>query len=344
MGDPENFRATDDLKTLLGYQVKAFVASEKDIQTALERYFPEGDQESITELIGELASDEDLALFKDRGDSIDLAELKEMAELNPVKKLLNLVLLQAIKEKASDIHFEPFDDEFKMRYRIDGVLYEMVPPPRFVALAIASRIKVMANLDISERRLPQDGRIELRLRGLPIDLRVSVLPTMFGESVVLRVLDRSNVQLSLDKLGFRFFSFVPLLSPSILPTLTTTSLFRILTFGRSFHADHQPLVLELNLHRNTFRRRVEPMGRRCAKFAGRQLSRFLPAFDDLSKATEKIGLYKILAAVLQKLPRQLRLGGKLRDPQIERDQKLVAQLELRHRGAATNAGHRKFTF
>ena len=203
MGDPENFRATDDLKTLLGFQVKAFIASEKEIQTALERYYPEGDQESISELIGELSDNEDLALFRDRGDSIDLAELKEMAELNPVKKLLNLVLLQAIKEKASDIHFEPFDDEFKMRYRIDGVLYEMVPPPRFVALAIASRIKVMANLDISERRLPQDGRINLQLRGRPIDLRVSVLPTMFGESVVLRVLDRSNVQLSLDKLGFR---------------------------------------------------------------------------------------------------------------------------------------------
>ena len=203
MGDPENFRATDDLKTLLGFQVKAFIASEKEIQTALERYYPEGDQESISELIGELSDNEDLALFRDRGDSIDLAELKEMAELNPVKKLLNLVLLQAIKEKASDIHFEPFDDEFKMRYRIDGVLYEMVPPPKFVALAIASRIKVMANLDISERRLPQDGRINLQLRGRPIDLRVSVLPTMFGESVVLRVLDRSNVQLSLDKLGFR---------------------------------------------------------------------------------------------------------------------------------------------
>jgi type IV pilus assembly protein PilB len=203
MSDPENFRATDDLKTLLGFQIKAFIAGEKDIQTALERYYPEGAQESITQLIGELADNEDLAMFKDRGDSIDLAELKEMAELNPVKKLLNLVLLQAIKDKASDIHFEPFDDEFKMRYRIDGVLYEMVPPPRFVAMAIASRIKVMASLDISERRLPQDGRIELQLKGMPIDLRVSVLPTMFGESVVLRVLDRSNVQLSLEKLGLR---------------------------------------------------------------------------------------------------------------------------------------------
>ena len=109
----------------------------------------------------------------------------------------------AIKEKASDVHFEPFEDEFKMRYRIDGVLYEMVPPPRYVALAISSRIKVMANLDIAERRMPQDGRIELLVKGAPIDLRVSVLPTMFGESIVLRVLDRSNVQLKVDRLGLR---------------------------------------------------------------------------------------------------------------------------------------------
>jgi len=112
-------------------------------------------------------------------------------------------LLQAIKDKASDIHFEPFEDEFKMRYRIDGVLYEMMPPPAHIAPAISSRIKVMANLDIAERRLPQDGRIELSVNNQPIDLRVSVLPTMFGESVVMRVLDRSNVQLDLDKLGMR---------------------------------------------------------------------------------------------------------------------------------------------
>ena len=203
MDNPDNFLATDDLKTLLGFRIKASICTAKQLQTALDRYYPEREQESITGLIDELADDEDLAAFQDRGDSIDLAELKEMAELNPVKKLLNLVLLQAIKDKASDIHFEPFEDEFKMRYRIDGVLYEMVPPPRYVALAIASRIKVMANLDISERRMPQDGRIQLQLKGSPIDLRVAVLPTMFGESVVLRVLDRSNVQLSLDKVGMR---------------------------------------------------------------------------------------------------------------------------------------------
>ncbi len=203
MDDPDNFRASDDLTTLLGYTITASLCKADELQTALDRFYPEGEQESIGALIGELSDDEDLARFEGRGDSIDLAELKEIADLNPVKKLLNLVLLQAIKDKASDIHFEPFEDEFKMRYRIDGVLYEMVPPPRYVALALASRIKVMSSLDIAERRLPQDGRIELTLKGRPIDLRVSVLPTMFGESIVLRVLDRANVELSLDRIGMR---------------------------------------------------------------------------------------------------------------------------------------------
>ena len=124
-----------------------------------------------------------------------------MAEAAPVRKLLNMVLLLAIKDKASDIHFEPFEDEYKMRYRVDGVLYELVPPPRHLAPAIASRIKVMSNLDIAERRLPQDGRIELNIGGNSVDIRVSTLPTMFGESVVLRILDRSVVQLDLEKLG-----------------------------------------------------------------------------------------------------------------------------------------------
>ena len=128
---------------------------------------------------------------------------RRFSEDNKVVKLLNLVLLQAIKDKASDIHFEPFEDEFKMRYRIDGVLYEMVPPPPHLALPIVSRIKVMANLDIAERRLPQDGRIELTVAANPIDLRISVLPTMYGESVVMRVLDRSNIELEIDRIGLR---------------------------------------------------------------------------------------------------------------------------------------------
>lgn len=197
---PDNFRATDDLSTLLGMAVNAKVASQSAIESALERYYAEEDG-SINELIGEIEDDFTLNQFEGRDASIDLDELKELADSNPVKKLLNLVLLQAIQDGAADIHFEPFEDEFKMRYRIDGVLYEMVPPPRHIAVAISSRIKVMASLDIAERRLPQDGRIALVVQGRPVDLRVSILPTMFGESVVLRVLDRSQVELDLAKLG-----------------------------------------------------------------------------------------------------------------------------------------------
>jgi len=203
LASPDNFQATDDLKTLMGFNIKPFISSPDQIEAALNRYYPEDKVETINDLIDELAGDEDLAKLEGRGESIDLDELKEAAESNPVKKLLNLVLLQAIRDKASDIHFEPFEDEFKMRYRIDGVLYEMVPPPRHIAMAIASRIKVMANLNIAERRLPQDGRIELMVGGNPVDLRVAVLPTMFGESVVMRVLDRSNVRLDLDRIGLR---------------------------------------------------------------------------------------------------------------------------------------------
>jgi type IV pilus assembly protein PilB len=203
LSSPDNFAATDDLRTLMGFNVKSMIATEEGITTSLGRYYPEDTVESINDLIEEIAGDQDLAAFEGRGESIDLDELKDLAESAPVKKLLNLVLLQAIRDKASDIHFEPFEDEFKMRYRVDGVLYEMVPPPRYLSVAIASRIKVMANLDIAERRMPQDGRIALTVGGHPVDLRVAVLPTMGGESVVLRVLDRANVSLDLERLGFR---------------------------------------------------------------------------------------------------------------------------------------------
>ncbi|MDX1682963.1 MAG: GspE/PulE family protein, partial [Phycisphaeraceae bacterium] len=147
--------------------------------------------------------DDDLKHLEDRGASIDLKDLVAAADDNKVKRLVNLVLMQAIKDKASDVHIEPFEDELKLRYRIDGVLYEMVPPPKHLAIAITSRIKVMAGLDIAEHRVPQDGRIELTVGGEPVDLRVAVLPTMFGESVVMRILDRSNVSLDLEKVGLR---------------------------------------------------------------------------------------------------------------------------------------------
>ncbi len=202
LDSPDNFRATDDLSTLMGFKVDAKVADEDAIAEALQKYYPEEDS-GMSELIGELEGDSVLTEFQGRDQSIDLEDLKELAESNPVKKLLNLVLLQAIRDKASDVHFEPFEEEYKMRYRIDGVLYEMVPPPKHIAVALSSRIKVMADLDIAERRLPQDGRIPLVVGGNPIDLRVSVLPTMFGESVVLRILDRTQVDLKLEMLGLR---------------------------------------------------------------------------------------------------------------------------------------------
>ncbi len=202
MASHENFRALDDLRSLFGYTVEAKIGDPEQIEKLIQKHY-QAAAESLNEILGELSNDESLKELKNRGESIDLDAVSEAANSNPVRKLINLVLMQAIKDKASDIHFEPFEDEFKMRYRIDGVLYEMMPPPNHIAPAIASRIKVMSNLDIAERRLPQDGRIELNVNNQPIDLRVSVLPTMFGESVVMRVLDRSNVQLDLDKIGLR---------------------------------------------------------------------------------------------------------------------------------------------
>lgn len=204
LDNPDNFRATDDLSTLMGFKVTAKITDSDALESALNKYY-EGQEESegFNELISEIQGDGFLSEFAGRNQSIDLDELKELSESNPVKKLLNLVLMQAIRDKASDIHFEPFENEYKMRYRIDGILYEMIPPPKHIAAALSSRIKVMASLDIAERRLPQDGRISLTVQGNPVDLRVSILPTMFGESVVLRVLDRSQLSLDLEKLGLR---------------------------------------------------------------------------------------------------------------------------------------------
>jgi type IV pilus assembly protein PilB len=202
MKSADNFRAIDDLKLLMGYQVKPVIAPAAQIDKLLGSKYG-GEDESLSHLIHDMSDDKHLGEFSDRGASIDLDSLLEAADDNKVKRLLNLVLLQAIKDKASDIHFEPFEDEFKMRYRIDGILYEMIPPPRHLAMPIVSRIKVMANLDIAERRMPQDGRIELTVNNNPVDLRISVLPTMNGESVVMRVLDRSNIQLDLEKIGLR---------------------------------------------------------------------------------------------------------------------------------------------
>ncbi len=203
MCEPQKLSVLDELRSFLGYDIRAAVTTEKDILKALERYYAVGG-ESVESLISDMESDEELvkaAEQMERDGPLDLTSVEALADSAPVRKLLNMVFLLAIKDHASDLHFEPFENEFKIRIRADGILYEMVPPPRHLAVAITTRIKVMADLDIAERRLPQDGRIQLSVGGHPVDMRVSVLPTMFGESVVLRILDRSVVMLDLDVVG-----------------------------------------------------------------------------------------------------------------------------------------------
>jgi type IV pilus assembly protein PilB len=201
--NPQNLSIQDEMRTFLGFDIRMVVATEPDVNKALERYYSAA-TESFESVVNDLATDKKLAAAAQAvaGEgTIDLTSIEALADSAPVRKLLNMILLLAIKDHASDIHFEPFEDEFRIRIKADGVLYEMVPPPRHLAFAITTRIKVMANLDIAERRLPQDGRIELSVGGHPVDMRISVLPTMFGESVVMRVLDRSVVSLDLDKIG-----------------------------------------------------------------------------------------------------------------------------------------------
>ena len=202
MCDPQKLSVVDELRSFLGYDVRAVVASEKDVLKALSRYYAAGG-ESVETLIADMEQDGNLAAAAAALEKgvLDLTGAEALADSAPVRKLLNMVLLLAIKDSASDLHFEPFENEFKIRIRADGVLYEMVPPPRHLAFALTTRIKVMANLDIAERRVPQDGRIRLTVGGHPVDLRVSVLPTMFGESVVIRILDRTVVMLDLEAVG-----------------------------------------------------------------------------------------------------------------------------------------------
>ena len=196
---PDNLSVLDDLRFSLPEvsNFKAKVANEDQVKKAIEVYYQDG-ASNMDELLAGVGT-----AAMEGGESDDLAQLEADANAGPVVKLLNMILLQAIRDRAADIHLEPFEHEFKVRYRVDGVLYEMMPPPIHLARSVISRVKVMANLDIAETRLPQDGRIELNVGGNPIDLRVSTLPTMYGESVVMRILDRSNLALDLEKLGFR---------------------------------------------------------------------------------------------------------------------------------------------
>jgi type IV pilus assembly protein PilB len=201
LADPRNVHALDDLRFILNCKVAGAIAPQNQIKELIQKFYG-SDTESMRDLL-EGIGEEDLAGLPMEADQMDARRIEDVVNAPPVVRFLNLVLLTAIKDQASDIHFEPFEREFKIRYRIDGTLLEIAPPPRQLALAIISRIKIMANMDIAERRVPQDNRIELVVGGNPIDLRVSTLPTVFGESCVMRVLDRSVVALDLERLGMR---------------------------------------------------------------------------------------------------------------------------------------------
>jgi type IV pilus assembly protein PilB len=197
--DPSNIFAIDDIKFLTGYNIEVVVASEDSIKRAIERFYEQG--QNLGDIMGDF-DDSDLELVHG-DDDLDIGALEKESEDAPVVKLVNLILTDAIKRTASDIHIEPYEKEFRVRYRIDGVLYEVMKPPLKLKNAITSRVKIMSELDIAERRLPQDGRIKMKLgRGKEMDYRVSVLPTLFGEKTVLRLLDKSNLQLDMTKLGF----------------------------------------------------------------------------------------------------------------------------------------------
>lgn len=199
-----NFAAVDNLKlnVMAGYEVTVVISPPAEIDEIIKREYTK--KLDTAELFSEVNRSEAVKNLQGRGDAVDEASLQDAASDNAVVRLVSNMLTQAIANRASDIHLEPFEDEFKMRYRIDGVLYDMKNPEKSIAMAVISRIKILAKLNIAERRLPQDGRINYEgVAKEPIDLRVAVLPTMFGESVVLRVLDRSAVQLELDRIGLR---------------------------------------------------------------------------------------------------------------------------------------------
>ncbi|MFL6231644.1 MAG: GspE/PulE family protein, partial [Thermoanaerobaculia bacterium] len=207
MIDPTNVFAMDDVKFMTGYRVEPVVASESGIRAAIDRYYGSTHAIELKKVMEDLSeeSTSDLEVLEEE-ENLDLATLEEESEQAPVVKLVNLVLTDAIKRGASDIHIEPYEKEYRVRYRIDGILYEMMHPPLKLKEAITSRCKIMARLDIAEKRLPQDGRIKIKTKisgkSKDLDYRVSVLPTLFGEKIVMRLLDKDKLMLDMTKLGF----------------------------------------------------------------------------------------------------------------------------------------------
>ncbi len=203
MADPTNLVAMDEIAAMTRLSVLPVVASGQAIRAAIERYY-QRESAPMADVLAELANDTSTfeVVSEDEPSVGDVIELKESADEAPVIKLVNMVMADAIRRGASDLHWEPYEKEFRIRFRMDGVLHEMLSPPKRHEAAIISRLKIMANLDIAERRLPQDGRIKLRWGRREIDFRVSILPTIFGEKAVLRILDKDSLKLDLSSLGF----------------------------------------------------------------------------------------------------------------------------------------------
>ncbi len=201
MADPSNIYAIDDVKFLTGYNVEVVVAPETDLLEMINKYYEVA--LGVDQIMGEMGEVSEAIELSEGDIDASIVDLEKSAEEAPVIKLVNLVMIDAMRRNASDIHMEPYEKEFRVRYRIDGVLYEIMKPPKKMQNAIISRVKIMSKLDIAERRLPQDGRIKIKVgKNREMDFRVSVLPTLCGEKVVLRLLDKGTLQLDLTKLGF----------------------------------------------------------------------------------------------------------------------------------------------
>jgi len=201
MTDPTNIFAIDDLKFLTGYSIEVYVTSEESLKWAIDHFYDQS--ATLDDALNEIEGEKGEVEIADTSDEVSVGDLEKEADQAPVIKLVNLILVDAIKKGASDIHIEPYEKFLRIRYRLDGILYEVMKPPLRLKNAIVSRLKIMSKLDIAERRLPQDGRIKLKIQGgKEVEFRVSVLPTLFGEKVVLRLLDKSNLQLDMTKLGF----------------------------------------------------------------------------------------------------------------------------------------------
>jgi len=200
IADPLNVVALDDVRLVTGLELEQVVAAEEDIMAAINRYYTGGID--LDEAMRQAVT-ADIEIAEDKGEDLSVKELRTLTEEAPVVRLVNLVISQAIGDGASDIHMEPHRRSVQVRYRVDGLLHDVMTPPKQLQAAIVSRLKIMANLDIAERRIPQDGRIHVVIENKEYDLRVSTLPTVFGEKVVMRILDQSSTRLGLNKMGFK---------------------------------------------------------------------------------------------------------------------------------------------